>query len=605
VQLLQSASLLVHNLREDESKDYLLASDFYREILSHPFDFTDDEIIENYMSVLKGLAVNLSEIQLKQYLINNHYALFTGAMMFFNYPESLIKTASRTVVLHVLGGMLYLVNDQTVESFIIESGLFYNLVSNLKESIIDIERSAAAFKSLAKLETVTSECLDLLYHLNDIFSKGREVFCIKLSDVLLKGLILPILVSGLIAVKLKPYHVSMHISLFMLSQIISIIKYPPLIDPVISLIFDNLIWESYYNVIVSPPNRDSPLLVKSTSLIENPVKTTIFSFLRCKEDNLTGLSLHLLHSSALFSTEVLLEPKENLSSSEKYRTFMLIIQDILQGQGEFRFFTCYLASKLMLDLSKNFPLQEKIEDNIIKEALKIKTEDIMIILSNIKDHVYLLKIFEEEWNTVKNLNWVGKVDIPLNYILPSIDEVSAGIPLEQRRCVTEDDVIRNDIRLFLVYRKLRYVIIPDDIPPGLDYDKFPLRSISDSNYKLNEVYEFRSGQANGKDLVKIVVKGINAVKFVVDDPDYFILARHGPDEDLFVIETVAKFSKVSVQDRPEPKVMVINIDKLPPLFIAFDEYQTWIILKNKIEKKSKEGKENDIHLLRSFINQSN
>jgi hypothetical protein len=79
-------------------------SAFYREILSHPFDFTDDEVIENYLSLLKGLAVNLKTSQLRQYLLDNHFALFTGAMMFFNYNDSLIKTASRTVVLHVLGG---------------------------------------------------------------------------------------------------------------------------------------------------------------------------------------------------------------------------------------------------------------------------------------------------------------------------------------------------------------------------------------------------------------------------------------------------------------------------------------------------------------------
>ena len=105
VQLMQSATLLIHNLREASHKDFLLNSQFYKEILSHPFDFTDDEIIENYISLLKTLAVNLDIPQLRNYLLDNHYTLFTGAMMFFNYPETLIKTASRTVVLHVLSGI--------------------------------------------------------------------------------------------------------------------------------------------------------------------------------------------------------------------------------------------------------------------------------------------------------------------------------------------------------------------------------------------------------------------------------------------------------------------------------------------------------------------
>ena len=105
IQLMQSAILLIHNLKKDEDKEYLLSTRFYKEITTYPFDFTDDEIIENYMSLLKCLAINLSNTQLKKYLVDNHYSLFTGGMMFFNYSESLIKTASRTVVLQVLSGM--------------------------------------------------------------------------------------------------------------------------------------------------------------------------------------------------------------------------------------------------------------------------------------------------------------------------------------------------------------------------------------------------------------------------------------------------------------------------------------------------------------------
>jgi hypothetical protein len=106
IQLLQSANLMIHNLRNDSHKEYLLRSEFYKEVLTHPFDFTDDEIIDNYMSLLKGLAVNVSIPQLRQYMIYNGFTLYTGAMMFFNYKESLIKTASRTVVLRILSGII-------------------------------------------------------------------------------------------------------------------------------------------------------------------------------------------------------------------------------------------------------------------------------------------------------------------------------------------------------------------------------------------------------------------------------------------------------------------------------------------------------------------
>ena len=135
----------------------------------------------------------------------------------------------------------YIVNDEVIDRFVLESGFFYNLVNNLKECIINIERSTAGFKSLNKLEDVIAEALDLLYHLNDIFSQQREIFSHKLTDVLLKVLILPILGGTLIAEKLKPYHISIPISLLMFSHMIHIIKYQPLLESLVSLIFDSQI----------------------------------------------------------------------------------------------------------------------------------------------------------------------------------------------------------------------------------------------------------------------------------------------------------------------------------------------------------------------------
>ena len=393
IQLIQCANLLVHNLKNENSINYLLSTDFYREILSHPFDFTDDEIIENYLSLLKGLAVNLSLSQLRDYILNNHYTLFTGAMMFFNNHESLIKTASRTVVLHILSSKFYTVNDEVIDKFILESGFFFNLVSNLKESIINIERSNAVFNSLSKLDCVIGESLDLLYHFNDIFSQNREIFNLKLSDVLLKVLILPILIGSLIEKKLNPYHLPIPLALYMLSQILNILKYPWLTETLISLFFDPLICQSYYDVILSPPNRDSPPLQISETKIENPVSLEIFSYLRCKEDNLTGLSLWLFQS-ALLSSENLMDLQEDQEKSYKYIT---ILQEILTSDFEFRFFTSFLASKLLFELSfKQLPSLNGQDHQIIKSALSKKAENMKFLLNSYKNIIHIIRIFEEQ-----------------------------------------------------------------------------------------------------------------------------------------------------------------------------------------------------------------
>lgn len=102
LQIVQSANMLIHNLKNHQDKDYLLNHIFYKEILKHSFDFSDEEITENFVSLVKGLAVNVPNPQLISYLTNNNFNLFTAATMFMNHPEWLIKTASKTTILKIL-----------------------------------------------------------------------------------------------------------------------------------------------------------------------------------------------------------------------------------------------------------------------------------------------------------------------------------------------------------------------------------------------------------------------------------------------------------------------------------------------------------------------
>jgi hypothetical protein len=95
-------TLFIHNISSEENKEYLLSSSFLSKLVSNAFDFSDEEIVESYLSFLKGFSVNLSKNQLVNFLLNQNFSLFFGAMMFFNYRESMIKTASRTVILNII-----------------------------------------------------------------------------------------------------------------------------------------------------------------------------------------------------------------------------------------------------------------------------------------------------------------------------------------------------------------------------------------------------------------------------------------------------------------------------------------------------------------------
>lgn len=71
-------------------------------LVSFAFDFTDEDIVESYLSFIKGVSVNVSKPQLVKFLLAHNFSLFICAMMFFKYKESMIKTASRTVLLNII-----------------------------------------------------------------------------------------------------------------------------------------------------------------------------------------------------------------------------------------------------------------------------------------------------------------------------------------------------------------------------------------------------------------------------------------------------------------------------------------------------------------------
>lgn len=580
------------------SKNYLLRNQFYKEILSHPFDFTDDEIIENYMSLIKGLAVNLPISQLKDYLIENHYALFTAAMMFFNYQEALVKTASRTVVLRVLTGNSYTVHDEAVEKFIWESGFFHNLISNVKESIMNIMRSTIGSNNISKLEQQTSEFLDLLYHINDIFDLNRETVNIKLCDILLKVLVLPILACSIIEEKPKNYHIPISIALYSLAHLIGIVKFPMFTNTLLELLFAKNLPLSFHDVMINPPNRNGPLLIKSQDSISNVMFPSLMSFLKCKEDNLIGLSLTIIQS--VFSNSISeFFGNSELPAQEIHENFMEIFTGIILAEEELRFFSCFLACKLFYEIFKaEISFNEPLMFRQVASMAKKKHAEILLNSLSAKSSD-ILKKFEQEWEFVKNLKWNENLELPLNYILHSIDEFSSMIPLQNRRNHTEEDFLRTEIRLFFLYRKLDLLLEGASI----EYiEKKPFKSLDEPEIKPGKSYSVKEPFLKEKNMIKVYERGFNkTVKYIFQDPVLFILGTLNVDGSVFNAEIIMRFSKIETQMQSEPNIEVLIIEGHSPLVLYFEQYFEWMSFKNKLDKKIKECKLAEINEITNFL----
>jgi len=70
--------------------------------MMHPFNFEDEEILEQYISLIKGLSVRITLETVQFHISHGSCPLFIQSAKFYNYPESMIRIAGRTAALSIM-----------------------------------------------------------------------------------------------------------------------------------------------------------------------------------------------------------------------------------------------------------------------------------------------------------------------------------------------------------------------------------------------------------------------------------------------------------------------------------------------------------------------
>ncbi|XP_048575918.1 protein CLEC16A isoform X2 [Nematostella vectensis] len=244
-QLLQTLSILFENIRNETSLYYLLSNNHVNSIIIHKFDFSDEEVLAYYISFLKTLSLKLNT-QTIHFFFNerkNDFPLYTEAIKFFNHSESMVRIAVRTLTLNV-----YKVGDQNMLNFIRDKTAdpyFWNLVWFIGNHAIELDNCAqkeADHLRCNNLKDIVADHLDHLHYLHDILSLDIQDLSCILTEHLLDRLLIPLYVYSL--VKRRPDagqdtpRISSLVSLFLLSQIMLIMSYPPLVSSLVDIILN-------------------------------------------------------------------------------------------------------------------------------------------------------------------------------------------------------------------------------------------------------------------------------------------------------------------------------------------------------------------------------
>jgi len=192
LQILQTLSIIIHSIRADTLKAFVYPKDIPNRILRCQYDFSDDEILFYYMSIIRSLAGALEPANLHFFVdekasAKSPFPLYTEVLQFFDHRDPIVRIAVRNITLSLFlnGGpdvLAYAVHG--VES---PEHYFRKLtkrVSQISDAIVKVfVESNAKEPTKAKLAALGDVLLEL-HNMLDYFNEALSISPLVLGPVL-------------------------------------------------------------------------------------------------------------------------------------------------------------------------------------------------------------------------------------------------------------------------------------------------------------------------------------------------------------------------------------------------------------------------------------
>uniref|UniRef100_A0AC35TX68 FPL domain-containing protein n=1 Tax=Rhabditophanes sp. KR3021 TaxID=114890 RepID=A0AC35TX68_9BILA len=242
VQLLQTLNMLFLNIKNETLLYYLLSNNHVNSIIVHNFDFDDEEIAGYYVSFLRTLSLRLNTHTVHFFFneAEEEFVLYTEATKLCQHPEGMVRTAAKTITLHI-----YQIKDQAMLKFVVKQSFDYfsKICDIIAEKAIDMDvfiRSAENEESnRTRLLDMMHLYMDYCHYLNDIFDLKIPEITKFLSEIIFSRLISPLFLASLAGLRESPTSILLTkvSSLYFLAQFVRIVTEKNFIQSLLSLLF--------------------------------------------------------------------------------------------------------------------------------------------------------------------------------------------------------------------------------------------------------------------------------------------------------------------------------------------------------------------------------
>jgi hypothetical protein len=175
VQLLQSLSIVFENITNEMAMYYLLSNNHVNCIIGHKYDFSNEEVLAYYISLLKTLSLRLNKHTIHLFY-NEHlrdFPLLTESLQFFLHNENMVRIAVRNITLNI-----FRVADERVDGFVCQkvgpqflARLMWYIGSVVIDAVQLVEENSPGIKG--QLAPLIDAHLDHWTYLNDVLQMNK------------------------------------------------------------------------------------------------------------------------------------------------------------------------------------------------------------------------------------------------------------------------------------------------------------------------------------------------------------------------------------------------------------------------------------------------
>ncbi|KAI6188018.1 FPL domain-containing protein [Aphelenchoides besseyi] len=537
VQLLQTLNIMFENLRNETSLYFLLSNNHVNLMISHPFDFDNEELLAYYVSFLKTLSfkLNLNTVHFFFNETTHEFPLFTEALKFFNHSESMVRIAVRTITLNV-----FRLKDEGTMKFVVSRAqdYFTLLAKEIARQNVEMDTFArSAQNELTNRERLLNMIdihLDNMHYLNDILLVQNEELNALLVNSISYYVISPLYLASLASLRetISTILLSKVSALFLLSHLILTIHDEHVVQAVLTPLFfgdENDIRSHWVRHV------EKGLYLEPSSCRDTPTPRLFFcahldALVNGGDDHCTLYALLLVYSicqnkgtvkEVLEAAQFPSEKKNAKCDKTLSANLLYVLEKATASDTSLRPITlelcCIVIRGLVLALE---------DDNaFIKSAADLALSIQNKLARRLNEIVFtedlFLEMFEEEHYLVEQ-NTVRMDSIASNaslYLPPSSTPLSK-IPLSQRLPCGNEERIRRTLQFFFILRRFAHDLL------GEREENLPLNSKVQAMAELDDCINL-----NNCDLLACYVstnKNEKASRFLVTDRHQLILVE--PDK---------------------------------------------------------------------------